>query len=62
MARLDNLGNIVCMASIFVSPMLDIPAMERIFKEIKRKEGRILIADMTTAKNGVIMNMQPIVA
>ena len=52
MARLDNLGNIVCMASIFVSPMLDIPAMERIFKEIKKKEGRILIADMTTAKNG----------
>ena len=51
MSRLDNLGNIVCMASIFVSPMLDIPAMERIFKEIKKKEGRILIADMTTAKN-----------
>ena len=52
MARLDNLGNIVCMASIFVSSILDIPAMERIFKEIKKKEDRILVADMTTAKNG----------
>ena len=52
MERLDNLGNIVSMASIFVSPLLDIPAMEIIFKEIKKKEDRILVADMTTAKHG----------
>jgi len=49
---LDTAGDIVCMASMFVSPLLDIPAMERLFKQIKRKPGRVLVADMTTAKNG----------
>ena len=50
--HLDTAGSIVCMASMFVSPLLDIPAMERIFKQIKSKEDRILVADMTSAKNG----------
>ena len=49
---LDDAADIVCMASMFVSPLLDIPAMERIFQKIKSKPGRILVADMTTAKNG----------
>ena len=52
MEQLDSAADIVCMASMFVSPLLDIPAMERIFQRIKSKPGRILVADMTTAKNG----------
>ncbi|MBR2046762.1 MAG: carbohydrate kinase family protein [Agathobacter sp.] len=52
MESLDEAGDIVCMASLFVSPLLDIGAMERIFKKIKSKPERIMIADMTTAKNG----------
>lgn len=52
MDQIDTAGDIVCMASLFVSPLLDIEAMERIFKEIKKKPERILVADMTTAKNG----------
>ena len=52
MEQLDDAADIVCMASMFVSPLLDIPAMERIFQKIKNKPGRILVADMTTAKNG----------
>lgn len=52
MEKLDTAADIVCLASMFVSPMLDIPAMERVFKKIKSKPERILIADMTTAKNG----------
>lgn len=50
--QLDEATDIVCMASMFVSPLLDIPAMERIFKKIKSEPGRVLVADMTTAKNG----------
>lgn len=49
---LDSAADIVCMASMFVSPMLDITAIERIFRQIKSKHGRVLVADMTTAKNG----------
>lgn len=52
MELLDSVTDIVCMASMFVSPLLDISAMERIFQRIKSKPGRILVADMTTAKNG----------
>ncbi len=52
MEQLDSVTDIVCMASMFVSPLLDIQAMERIFQRIKSKPGRILVADMTTAKNG----------
>ena len=51
MEQLDDAADIVCMASMFVSPLLDIPAMERIFRKIKSKPGRVLVADMTTAKN-----------
>lgn len=50
--QLDSAGDIVCMASLFVSPLLDINAMEHVFQEIKKKPDRILVADMTTAKNG----------
>lgn len=50
--QINEAGDIVCMASLFVSPLLDIEAMERVFKEIKKKSERILVADMTTAKHG----------
>lgn len=49
---LDEAGDIVCLASMFVSPLLDIKAMERLFQEIKKKSDRILVVDMTTAKRG----------
>lgn len=48
----DEMGDIVSFASIFVSPVLDISAMEEVFKKIKSRPGRILVADMTKAKNG----------
>ena len=48
----DTMGEIVSFASMFVSPLLDIPAMKRLFEEIKSLPGRILVADMTKAKRG----------
>ncbi len=48
----DEMGDIVSFASIFVSPALDIPSMERLFRSIRQKPGRILAADFTKAKNG----------
>lgn len=54
--KLDTAADIVCLASIFVSPLLDLAAMEHLFKEIKLKSGRILVADMTKAKNGETLN------
>lgn len=49
---LDSANDIVSFASIFVSPLLDIPAMTGIFRRIKERPGRILVADMTKAKKG----------
>lgn len=49
---LEEAADIVCFAGMFVSPPIDIPAMERIFRRIKEKPGRILAVDMTKAKNG----------
>lgn len=48
---LDAAADIVSFAGIFVSPLLDIPALERIFQRIKEKPERILVADMTKAKH-----------
>lgn len=48
----DDMADIVSFASIFVSPLLDIDAMENIFRRIKSKPGRILAADVTKAKHG----------
>ncbi len=49
---LADAAGIVSFASLFVSPLLDIPAMTRLFEEIKRTPGRILAADLTKAKRG----------
>ena len=48
---LDDAAGIVSFASMFVSPLLTIEAMERLFREIK-KRNRILLCDLTGAKNG----------
>ncbi len=49
--HLDDLGEIVCLASMFVSPLLDIAATEKIFRLIK-SQGKILAFDTTRPKNG----------
>ena len=46
----DGMADLVSFASMFVSPLLDIPAMERLFRRIKEKEGRTLVVDLTKAK------------
>ncbi|MBQ7525363.1 MAG: carbohydrate kinase family protein, partial [Abditibacteriota bacterium] len=48
----DTGSDIVSFAGIFVSPLLDIPAMTRLFAAIKKRPGRVLAADMTKAKKG----------
>lgn len=48
----EEMADIVSFASVFVSPLLDIEAMEMLFRRIKSKPGRILVADMTKAKKG----------
>ena len=59
--HIDHMGDIVSFASIFVSSSLSITDMTEIFKAIKEKTGRILVADMTTAKNGEkIEDLEPL--
>ncbi len=48
----DTGSGIVSFAGIFVSPLLDIPAMTRLFAAVKKRPGRVLAADMTKAKKG----------
>ncbi len=49
---LDEAADIVSFASMFVSPLMDVSAMESLFRQIKSKPKRILVADMTKAKKG----------
>jgi len=49
--NIQNLGDIVSFAGMFISPLLKIKEMEEIFKEVK-KQGKILCVDMTKRKNG----------
>lgn len=49
---LPEMADIVSFASVFVSPLLDIEAMESLFQKIKAKPGSVLVADMTKPKNG----------
>lgn len=49
--HLEEMAPIVSFASMFVSPLLDIPTMAQLFKRIKAGE-RTLIVDTTHAKNG----------
>ena len=52
-AQLDRgeTAKIVCFASMFVSPLFTIDAMKALFARI-RAEGRTLVVDMTSPKNG----------
>ncbi len=57
----DTMGDIVSFGSIFVSSMLNIHDTEVVFKAIKEKNDRILVADMTMAKNGEkIEDLEPV--
>jgi len=49
---LDGAADLVSFASLFVSPLLPIPAVERVFRRLKARPGRVLCADMTKAKHG----------
>lgn len=63
MSCLDNAADIVSFASMFVSPLLDIPAMERIFRKIKATPGRILAVDLTKAKNSeTLEELKPVLS
>ena len=56
-----TMGEIVSFASIFVSPMLPVSDMEEVFRAIKSDPGRVLVADMTKAKNGEkITDLKPV--
>ena len=52
---LDDAAGIVSFAGMFVSPLLTIPEMKRLFSRIKDKKDRILAVDMTKAKNGEVL-------
>jgi sugar/nucleoside kinase (ribokinase family) len=61
LSHLEDAGDIVSFASIFVSPKLGVCDMKEVFERIKQAPGRILVADMTTAKNGeTIKDLEPI--
>ncbi len=61
LSHLEDAGDIVSFASIFVSPKLGVSDMKEVFERIKQNPSRILIADMTTAKNGeTIKDLEPI--
>lgn len=60
-AYLDTGTDIVSFAGMFVSPLLDIAAMERVFSKIKKRPERILAVDMTKAKNGeTLKDIEPL--
>lgn len=48
--QLSNTGKFVSFASMFISPLLDIPSMEDIFREIKNQPERILSVDLVQEK------------
>ena len=54
-SRLENSGSIIGFASMFVSSLLDIPAMEKLFKKIKSAPGKILTVDMVQEKTGITL-------
>lgn len=49
--HVDEMAQIVSFASMFISPLLDAPAMEKLFRRIKAS-GRMLAVDMKCSKNG----------
>ena len=49
--HVDDMAKIVSFASMFISTLLDVPAMERLFRRIKAS-GRTLAVDMKPSKRG----------
>ncbi len=49
---IDAMADIVCFPCLFTSPLLDLSALKELFSRIKSQNNRLLILDMTTAKNG----------
>lgn len=49
---IGSMADIVCFPCLFTSPLLDLAVMEELFFSIKSQSDRLLILDMTTAKNG----------
>ena len=52
---------VVSFASIFVSPLFDVPAMTALFRSVK-ENGAILCADTTRPKNGETWRTAPALA
>ena len=49
--HVDDMAKIVSFAGMFISPLLDVPSMEKIFSRIK-SSGRTLAVDMKNPKHG----------
>ncbi len=59
--NIDSFGDIVSFSCMFVSPMIDILATERIFKRVKERPDTILVVDMVKPKKGEKMeNIRPL--
>lgn len=53
--HVDDMAQIVSFASMFISPLLDVPAMEKLFRRIKAS-GRTLAVDMKPAKDATTLD------
>ncbi len=49
--NIDNTARIISFAGMFISTLLTIPAMKNLFSKVKRQKDRLLVVDMTKAKN-----------
>mgnify|MGYP002801222483 CR=1 FL=1 len=53
--HLRSTGKIISFASMFISPLLDVPAMTEIFYAIKQNPDNILSVDLVKEKNGLTL-------
>ncbi len=59
--KIEKFGKIVSFSCMFVSPLIDICAMERIFRKIKERPDTTLVVDMVKPKNGEkIEDLRPV--
>ena len=56
MPFVPDMADIVCFPCVFTSPLLGITEMTELFNEIKKSPKRSLFVDMTTVKNGEIID------
>lgn len=50
--HLEDAADLVSFASLFISHRLGLPELERLFRQVKARPGRVLVLDMTKAKRG----------